>query len=244
MIPTGKRLVIGLGTGRCGTSSLRSLVEHQPGALCFHELRAREMAWTGAEKQVELTVRELEEVLLTGSAEGVYVEPRNASKRETSDRSIARVLQEGRVDVVGDIGFYYLNYVGFIQEIARVPVTFVCMQRGREEVVGSYLKKMRTARGTRNHWVEHPNARWIPDAIWDKCYPTYSERSLEGAIGRYYDHYAEATDEMNERYGSFSVFDVDLLNSEHGRERILKHAGFDVTRIRHPRMPPHENSSR
>ena len=36
-----KQLIIGLGTGRCGTNSLQTLLSKQPNCTCFHEHRPR-----------------------------------------------------------------------------------------------------------------------------------------------------------------------------------------------------------
>jgi hypothetical protein len=37
----GQRIVLGMGTGRCGTGSLAALLNRQPGARVTHEMRPR-----------------------------------------------------------------------------------------------------------------------------------------------------------------------------------------------------------
>lgn len=54
------RLVFGLGSGRCGTKSLATLLDSQPGAYVTHERWHREMAWTGSERVVLELARRLQ----------------------------------------------------------------------------------------------------------------------------------------------------------------------------------------
>ncbi len=238
-----RRLIIGLGTGRCGTSSLRALIDGQSRSVCFHELRSHESGWSGAEDSVRTTVRKLEKALELQSLKDMDPEPGHKGKEEVLGLATARLDGGEAINVAGDIAFYYLNYVEFIQDVSTVPVSFVCMQRSREEVVTSYVRKMRLESGIRNHWIEHPSEKWVADAKWDKCYPTYTESTLKAAISRYYDHYAEVSEKLASKHQNFAIFDVDLLNDSCGRARIMQHAGYDPVNLSHPLKSPHENAS-
>jgi len=50
---SGARLVFGLGTGRCGTTSLARLLDHQPGCEVFHEYYAYDLPALGGEPFVD-----------------------------------------------------------------------------------------------------------------------------------------------------------------------------------------------
>ena len=79
------RLMIGLGTGRCGTHSLAALVSLQPGAIGTHERRGAAVAWVGGEREVDAVLDELAADLAAGAT------------------------------LVGEIGLYYLPYVARIR---------------------------------------------------------------------------------------------------------------------------------
>ena len=51
-------LIFGLGSGRCGTTSLAALLNRQPDVCCFHELAPSVMAWEGAEATVGSLLRD------------------------------------------------------------------------------------------------------------------------------------------------------------------------------------------
>ncbi len=50
---SGARLVFGLGTGRCGTTSLARLLDHQPGCEVFHEYFVYDLPAAGGEAFVD-----------------------------------------------------------------------------------------------------------------------------------------------------------------------------------------------
>jgi hypothetical protein len=79
------RVMIGLGTGRCGTNSLAALIALQPGALGTHERHGPAVAWTGGEAEVDRVLDELASDLAAGAT------------------------------LVGEIGLYYLPYVARIR---------------------------------------------------------------------------------------------------------------------------------
>ena len=53
-------MIFGLGSGRCGTMTLASLIDSQADALCFHEVNPAAMAWQGSEHAVYSIVRDFE----------------------------------------------------------------------------------------------------------------------------------------------------------------------------------------
>lgn len=47
------QIVFGLGTGRCGTTSLAHLLNHQRKAMVFHEIHGYRLAWSDSEDRIE-----------------------------------------------------------------------------------------------------------------------------------------------------------------------------------------------
>ena len=44
-----------------------------------------------------------------------------------------------------------------------------------------------------NFWIDHDGSEWLPDPVWDKCFPKFAARDKRDAIGQYWDMYlAEA----------------------------------------------------
>jgi len=200
-----KKFIFGLGTGRCGTVSLSTLLDSQPDSLILHEGRP-----------------------LDRSAKAVRLphlpwEPdRKLLQRKLAD------YRSRPYSVVGDVAFYYLPYVHHIQRL-HPDAYFVCMKRDKDETVRSYLKK--TAR--RNHWIEHDGSEWIKDPRWDPCYPKYDLENKVAAIGRYWDDYYAISEMLEHRHQNFKIFNIECLNSDDGLRAILGFLGIkDKTIIR------------
>ncbi len=105
-----KRLIVGLGTGRCGTRSLSFFLNNQPDVRVLHEgmLDGQQniFAWQGDDDRILAWLRHL----------------------HAADQRF-----------VGDIGMYFLPYVELLLENFP-DSRFICMQREREQVVHSFLK--------------------------------------------------------------------------------------------------------
>lgn len=110
-----KTLIVGLGTGRCGTQSLSGFLSSQPGMTVLHEGtidgRDNPLRWEGDHERVRRWIDTLPELL-------------------------------DRPSYCGDVGMYYLPYCEFL--IAHRPdIRFVCMERDRAAVVESFLRHTR-----------------------------------------------------------------------------------------------------
>lgn len=79
-------LVIGLGSGRCGTQSLAALLDAQPDATVLHERREWHVPWLGGEPDMDALLDWSHERFARGDL------------------------------LVGDVGFYYLPYVEYLAE--------------------------------------------------------------------------------------------------------------------------------
>ena len=88
-------------------------------------------------------------------------------------------------DLVGDVGTYYIPYIGFLMKsINEVEVLkqgydfkFVIMKRDKKQVVNSFLKKFKRQRN--NPLQNHGNTDLKTDE-WDKAFPKYDGIPLEG----------------------------------------------------------------
>jgi len=184
-MPTNQpQIVIGLGTGRCGTHSLAHLLNAQRDATVYHEKEEHKISWGGSEQAID--------TLLTWA------------------------MAQEQLQLVGDVGFYYLPYVEYI--LTRKPsVKFICLQRNCADTVASYLKKT----PDRNHWVDHQGNGWQP-CRWDACYPKYAVPDKQSALTLYwYDYYFTATRLQALYPNNFRIFPMTALNHKKHQQAIL-----------------------
>lgn len=147
---SGKKLVIGLGTGRCGTVSLSHFLNDQPGAFVIHEGAYQDQRvlfpWEGPPEKVLAWLNSL-----SGYA--------------------------GENDWFGDTGSYYLPYVEAI--LAVYPdARFICFERDREGVMRSFSTKTGKRNHWYDHkgkkWQKDP--RW--DASFPKFEEPDKEQAI------------------------------------------------------------------
>jgi hypothetical protein len=241
------RVVIGVGSGRSGTASLTSLIDRQPGAICFHEMNPSSAVFDGNPQPQINTVREFQQLLRGGDRSRLTID---YSRRFSVD-TYARLQQMQQVDLIADIAFYYLNYVEELLDIAPECVV-ICMKRDREPTVASWLKKSAITRwpslwlGDRlkswltktpfyteyNFWQVHDGSRWKVDPVWDSCFPKFEADSKKEAIGQYWDYYYLEADRLQRKHpGRFRIFDVRDLSSRDGQKRILSFLGIAEQRM-------------
>jgi hypothetical protein len=236
------RIVIGLGTGRSGTASLTSLIDQQPGGLCFHEMNPTCAVFSGNPQPHINAVVEFRKLLEGGDRSRLTIDYARPSSVETYGK-----LQEmSRLDLIGDIAYYYLNYVDDM--LQAVPeCVFVCIRRDRQQTVASWQKKTAIRRWpslwladrlkslfTRtpfykeyNYWQEHDGSRWKSDPVWDSSFPKFEAASKEEAIGMYWDYYyLEAERLQREHADNFRIFPVEDLSDPAGQKRILSFIGI------------------
>lgn len=194
------KLIIGLGTGRCGTLSLAHLLCDQPGITMLHEggiddTTKRPLKWTGDHDNLLAWIGEL--------------------------RS-----RYGSGEYFGDIGMYYLPYVEFL--LGEVPgCRFICLERPREHMVASYLKKTENF----NHWYEHDGGVWQKNPFWDASFPKFPEPDKARALGLYWDAYHAEIERLVAQYPRHvACFQTEVLNSSVGMNAILDFMGYSGPR--------------
>jgi len=236
------KIVIGLGSGRSGTASLTSLIDRQPGGICFHEMNPTAAVFEGNPQPHVNTVMEFQKLLSGGDRAWLSID----YSRPSSVNTYKKLQEMPRVNLIGDIAYYYLNYVDYM--LQAVPgCIFVCIKRDRGETVASWLKKSAIRRWpslwvadklksllTRtpfyteyNYWQRHDGSRWKLDPVWDSCFPKFEADSKQQAIEMYWDYYYLEADRLEKKYpGSFRVFGVEELGNPEGQKRILSFVGL------------------
>ena len=186
-------IIIGLGSGRCGTRSLASLLNAQADTVCFHEVNPSCMAWTGTERTV-LSMLEEFRAVLAGGPRQITVDL--ATRRRGTAAATAPLEA---VRAIGDVASYYLPYAPMLAEMpdVRMPV----LRRDKDATVASFIQVMRIRRGRirtvidgvatllrrrpyrrfRNHWVEHDGRRYRRSVKFDKCFPKFQAKTVEDA---------------------------------------------------------------
>lgn len=245
-LPQGKKIVIGLGTGRSGTASLTSLIDRQFGGLCFHEMNPAGSVFTGNPQPHLNALREFTALLNGGERHCLAID----YSRPASEQTYTRLQSMSELNVIGDIAFYYLSYVD--EMLSLVPETkFVCIKRDRAQTIASWFKKTSIGRwpsiwlGDRfkalvtrtpfytayNYWQEHDGSRWQKDPVWDSCFPKFEAASKEDAIGMYWDFYYEEAHRLQAKHpDSFRIFSVEELNEFQGQKDILSFIGLPEER--------------
>ncbi len=239
---TDRRVVIGLGTGRSGTASLTSLIDRQHGGMCFHEMNPACAVFAGNPQPQLNAAIEFRRILLGGDRRLLTVD----YSRPSSVASYERLQAMPDVRLIGDIAFYYLNYVGDILE-AVPDCLFVCLRRDRAQTVQSWLKKSSISRwpsllwGDRirswltrmplykeyNFWQEHDGTVWKKDPVWDSCFPKFEAPSKQAAIEMYWDYYYLEAERLQNLYpDSFRIFDTNEMSTTEGQRAILAFLGI------------------
>jgi hypothetical protein len=119
--------------------------------------------------------------------------------------------------IVGDVAFYYLNYVPAALEIDP-SLRVVCLRRPQREVVVSYRRWISRNFGPHvSHWAA-PGHGWQEDPLWGPCYPKYELTDMNAAIARFWDEYYSTVEELRAKYSDrIAMFEMqDALNTEAG----------------------------
>lgn len=108
-----KPFIIGLGTGRCGTTSLAKILSNQPGYQVSHE---NNLPWQGMDYNKDILPWEAD--------------------YDKCDKMLKSIKKN---NCQGDIAFYWLPYVEYL--IKKIKnIRFIVLERNKEEVVKSYMK--------------------------------------------------------------------------------------------------------
>lgn len=235
-------IVIGLGSGRTGTASLAKLFSSQENAICFHELNPAGSVFEGNPQPALNTIQEFQRILGGGDHRRLAIDYSRAMSVSTYEQ----LQRMQRVDLIGDIAFYYLNYVEDILALNE-NVRFVCIKRDRSETIRSWEAKTAIRRWpslwlsdrikslvtrtpfytAKNHWQSHNGSTYQPDPVWDSCFPNVKAASRSEAIGLYWDQYYAKAEELQIAHSAnFRIFPIAALSSPEGQKEILSFVGM------------------
>jgi len=210
-------VVIGLGTGRCGTTSLTTLFNKQDSFRSAHELctsgKKRKPVW-GEDFEYVLSI--FNKFYRTYAHDNHYV---------------------------SDIGFYWLPYVDDMMEKFEDEVKFVCVRRNIDTWVKTYVRVMRA----RNYMVDNPKyfkpSPW--DGVfpsYDYSDFSYVEKNEEDeeAYGhkvrvesakRYWTEYYKTSGKYQEKYpNNFKIFEMEEILKDTASSKPV----FDFIGIKNP----------
>jgi hypothetical protein len=186
------RVVLGMGTGRCGTYTLYNILAKQGGTACTHE------------------------------GFGHPWEPDYLIFYET----LFNLLVNFKGDVIANVGWYWINYVGRIMNTLEDP-RCICLKRPKEEVVYSFQTYLPGI----NKWTDPDSLHWQPRKYAvtpDRhMWPRY-DAPLEKALGMYWDEYYAKSEFWQSRLpNNFITMDMhEALNTEDGQRRMLSFLGY------------------
>ncbi|KAK3280037.1 hypothetical protein CYMTET_12106 [Cymbomonas tetramitiformis] len=201
----GRRIVFGIGTGRCGTLSLHQLLSKQERSKVTDESRKPSTPiW-------DLPKDKLEEI---------------------AERRIRYLRNEpGDPLLVGDVWSAHLPYIDAYIKLA--PETkVIALERDRTKVVESFDAKT-PGRNHWQDWYE--GARWKADNFWDPCFPTYNRNlTKREAIGAYWDDYHVELDRLVAQYpDNVRKYKTEELlgQSDATRKEMLRFIGVENPRV-------------
>ena len=195
-----KQLIISIGTGRCGSVSLSKFLSAQDKVSVLHEGR--------------LDSQKIRKLIKWENDEGNLFE------------WLEFLLSLDGHKFVGDTGMYYLPYIERI--IDKYPeVKIIVMERNKEEVVKSYIKKTMG----RNHWFDHDGKEWEKDDKWDPCFPKYDVSGKEEALENYWEDYKNQTDNLILKFPEkIKKWTIQALNTTSGKNEILNFLNYNLDR--------------
>lgn len=214
----GVRLLLGLGTGRCGTVSLSRLLAAQPGAsgTVSHEQHPL-IPWAppgGESEQLRLVDRRVRALLQR------------------------RVRWRGSgVPLVADVASFYLPHAALV--LALEPgARLVVLRRARRAVVASFLAKDQGV----DLWRACANtSAWGPNtAYWASAFPKYACTGPQAApdtadaLGRYWDDYYATVAALQARFPDRVRLEESpaIFDDAAAQEALLAWAGFEQPAVR------------
>lgn len=145
------------------------------------------------------------------------------------DESLAyqklNVLEHMEGDLVGDVAFYYLNYIDFfIEHLSNLKT--VCTYRDKSEVIESYMWKTRQRRGSKNHhhWIDNPqDLGYAEPNRWHYAYPKYRHIThKEESIALYWEEYKWKVQKLIKKYPDKIIsLDIYDLNKKEFQDKIF-----------------------
>ena len=201
-----KTVVLGIGSGRCGTRAFSKFINQNIGTYVTHEFNhCEDLSWDDS-----ISVNS----------------PSLVGKRY-------KYFIDRKASIVGDVALWYLPYIEQFLEYSNVKV--IVLKRNREDTVKSFVKWFGgrkhfpwaiddDRRDSGGRYINHP--------MFDSCYPSFEWKNLSKVevrhgAERYYDFYYKVVDRLvracNDRI--FVVDSYEALNNKTVKYAILKWLG-------------------
>ena len=203
-ITVDKQLIIGLGPGRCGTTSLAKLLDLQPDTSVGHEM--------------------FNSPRLDFSLSYVY-HPKLLEKA-------IQIMSRWPELVLGDVAYYWLNHVTPVLEDYTPDAKFICLTRNKEDIVESFFTRndghpfkcpinvgglSLKVKGLAVDGVLYPASDSSPKTI----------AILKEGVGYTWEYYRKESEILAKEYpDNFKIFPMEALNKEDTVKEILDFAGF------------------
>lgn len=187
-------IVLGIGTGRCGTKSLAGFLDRQPNSEVSHEF-GQQLRWD--ESDLDFFEKRLEIWTLDEDIRGdvaLWYLP-----------YIEKLVREE----------IYQNGV-FSFQLHDIVNKFrvVCLRRDRDTVVRSFIKHQNSG-----NTFQEKGGSW-PEV--DRAFPTYpDELSQEEAISEYWRYYYESAEWISDIVDWFKIFELEELSNSRAKEDEL-----------------------
>jgi hypothetical protein len=193
-------LVIGLGTGRCGTWSLFTLLDLQKGCYCYHE--GINLPWKVDLVEFWRKLYRMINIELDGP------------------------INKG-LKIISNIGWYWINYIPELMSQVKNP-RCICLTRPRQEVVESFGTWSPPTNHWTHIKSKHWRPGIDNKGKYPEGWPSY-DLPKDEAIGAYWDEYHKKAEFWAWKFpNSFRIFPVETLNTNKGVKDLLKFAGFPV----------------
>ena len=197
-----RKIVFGLGPGRCGSASLALLLNSQKNALVSHELFPI-IPWNTAD-------------------------PYNAQFRWEQfhhQTHLFDLVGDVAMYYLPWVEFFMSSLTQLPHLINGFDFKFIVMHRDIEEIVQSFLVKFKRQN---NNPLQNHNDPSITVNEWDACFPKHDDMPLEEAIRMYCSDYYKVSEELQKKYpDNVKIFDVESLNSKEGVMSILAFVGIE-----------------
>lgn len=200
-------IVFGFGNALPATKALAKVIDGQPSAACFHEMNPSCMRYEGTMQVLLDACAGFRGIIAGGPRDALVLD----QTREDAVAAFGRLqVMEQTPSLLGDVAHYHLRYVA---ELARADpdIRFIWAEMPKASAKSAWLWKARVRRWTarkiadylydlmlrqphyltQNYWTDHDRSRWKPDAVWDKCFPSFDCDSIEACVERFLDDYAD-----------------------------------------------------
>ena len=218
------QLVIGLGTGRCGTQTLSQLLNMQPQPgynrdhFFTHEAITPPLVWDMPSKNLsaaKLVIKKSLDII---------------RQRRFSLASSPSGHESGPTQaVVGDVAFFYLSWVRLILEV-EPSTKFIVLERTKEEVVRSYYQKMK-GYDLWSECVDH--SKWkLSTAEWWAANPKFpcdnGQPDMKASLSMYWDYYRMTVKALQDEFPDrIRVFTFPAIFEDKAQQQdMLSWAGF------------------